>query len=193
MKHLDLGLIIGNVGWKDTNLRYLGCNANLSATHNMLSADEIIGLTDSDLPGLTRKNCELYYETDRLALAGNTINKLHVNNQSLHLITKKPFFDSDNKIAGIIYHCQLVDDVNLCQQLQPIVTVVPLNSVRLSAREQQCLQHLVKGKTAKWIADKLGLSKRTIESYIDNIKSKMGCVNKAELLVAAIKHGYQAL
>jgi len=189
--NIDLDLIIGSVGWKDTELRHLGSNQHLAISYNMRSKKEIIGLKDSDLPGLTRKDCAFHYETDLLALSGKTVNKLHFNNDSLYFITKKPLYNSEKKITGIMYHCQRIDDDNLRLQLQPIATIKPANPVRLSAREQQCLHHLLKGKTAKWIAEKLGLSKRTIEFYFENIKSKMGCENKSELLIAAIKYGYQ--
>ncbi|HGC5940925.1 TPA: LuxR C-terminal-related transcriptional regulator [Legionella pneumophila] len=36
----------------------------------------------------------------------------------------------------------------------------------------------------------LSLSKRTVESYIENIKNKMDCRNKAEILVKAVLNGY---
>ncbi|MDQ2995229.1 MAG: LuxR C-terminal-related transcriptional regulator, partial [Pseudomonadota bacterium] len=61
---------------------------------------------------------------------------------------------------------------------------------KLSDREMQCLQRIVRGLSAKEIGEELELSKRTVESYIDNIKAKLGCINKTELIVRAIKHKY---
>lgn len=52
----------------------------------------------------------------------------------------------------------------------------------LSVRERQCVQHCLQGKTAKETAYILGLSYRTIEEYFTNIKKKLGCRNKRELL-----------
>ena len=56
---------------------------------------------------------------------------------------------------------------------------------KLSAREKECLCFLVKGKSAKETAALLGLSPRTIESYLDHIKTKWGCWSKQELFEIA--------
>jgi DNA-binding CsgD family transcriptional regulator len=52
----------------------------------------------------------------------------------------------------------------------------------LSARETQSLQYYVQGKTAKEISQLLGLSTRTVENYIYNIKEKLHVSTKAELI-----------
>lgn len=51
----------------------------------------------------------------------------------------------------------------------------------LSCREKECLRMLLQGKTAKETAAKLVLSARTVESYLENMKSKLGCMNKSDL------------
>lgn len=58
---------------------------------------------------------------------------------------------------------------------------------KLSLREKQCLKLLIQDKTAKDIAISLGLSFRTIEFYFENIKNKLDCWNKQELLALAKK------
>jgi len=55
----------------------------------------------------------------------------------------------------------------------------------LTLRERQCLKGLLKGETAKETAKILGLSFRTVESYLENIKRKLECQGKRELLKAA--------
>ena len=50
--------------------------------------------------------------------------------------------------------------------------------------------YTLRGQTAKGIATILGLSKRTVESYIDHIKNKMACYNKPMLIEKAIDCGY---
>lgn len=52
----------------------------------------------------------------------------------------------------------------------------------LSPRERECLELLKQGKTAKETAALLGLSRRTIEYYFDNIKDKLNCSSKRALL-----------
>lgn len=52
----------------------------------------------------------------------------------------------------------------------------------LSLREQEYIPLLLQGKTAPQIGEILGISKRTVFDYIDNIKSKLGALNKTELI-----------
>lgn len=52
----------------------------------------------------------------------------------------------------------------------------------LSKREKEVCHDITKGLTANDIAMKLSLSKRTVESYIENIKEKLNCFSKAELV-----------
>lgn len=59
----------------------------------------------------------------------------------------------------------------------------------LSSREKECLRFYLKGETASSIAKNLGLSRRTVESYLGNIKIKLNSHNKTDLL----KHAKQLL
>ena len=52
----------------------------------------------------------------------------------------------------------------------------------LSLRELQCLYFLSKGFTSKDIANALGISYRTIEHYLSNLRNKTDCADKAELI-----------
>lgn len=57
----------------------------------------------------------------------------------------------------------------------------------LSNRQIECCSLLVNGKTSKEIANLLGLSIRTVEYYISNVKVKLHCKNKAELIAKLIQ------
>lgn len=48
----------------------------------------------------------------------------------------------------------------------------------------------MRGKSCKMIGKILGLSPRTVESYIDHIKLKFGCKLKSEVTGRAIEMGY---
>lgn len=54
--------------------------------------------------------------------------------------------------------------------------------VSLSKREIQCLAGLVKGRHAGEISESLQLKQSTVESYIDNLKNKLGAYSKSNLL-----------
>lgn len=51
----------------------------------------------------------------------------------------------------------------------------------LTKREKECVKWLLKGLTAIQIGKKIHLSNRTVESYLENIKNKLGCRTKQEL------------
>ena len=58
-------------------------------------------------------------------------------------------------------------------------------SALLSSRERQCLKLLLQNHTAKESAHILGLSHRTVEGYFENIKNKLSCATKREVLALA--------
>jgi DNA-binding CsgD family transcriptional regulator len=52
----------------------------------------------------------------------------------------------------------------------------------LTYREAQCIQLMLQGLTMKLIGHTLDLSPRTIEYYLNNVKQKLNCRNKKELI-----------
>lgn len=58
----------------------------------------------------------------------------------------------------------------------------PVKSL-LTNRQLQCCLLLMQGKTAKEIANTIGLSARTVEDYLSQIRTKLGCRNKTELII----------
>lgn len=67
-----------------------------------------------------------------------------------------------------------------------------VESISLSQRQIECAQLLILGKTAEEIAIILGLSKRTIEHYINILKRKLNAHNKG-LLITKLLHSYPGL
>ena len=54
--------------------------------------------------------------------------------------------------------------------------------VKLSQREIQCICHLLNHKTAIEMSVLMNISPRTVESYLDNIKLKLRCGSRVELI-----------
>ncbi len=54
--------------------------------------------------------------------------------------------------------------------------------IALTKRELDCAELLVKGNTAKETARILNISPRTAEEYLDNIRLKLSCRNKLEII-----------
>jgi DNA-binding NarL/FixJ family response regulator len=63
----------------------------------------------------------------------------------------------------------------------------PLES--LSRREKEILQLVVEGRSSASIADMLGLSVKTVETYRSRLMHKLGVFDVASLVKFAIQHG----
>ena len=61
------------------------------------------------------------------------------------------------------------------------------NQIRLSKRELECIYFMILGKTSKEIAEQLGISFRTVEQFIESIRSKLGCSKKSEIIESLIR------
>ncbi len=59
--------------------------------------------------------------------------------------------------------------------------------VGISKRELECLKYLVKSYTQKEMAKAMMLSPRTVETYLNNLKHKLGYQSKAECILLAEK------
>ena len=63
----------------------------------------------------------------------------------------------------------------------------PLES--LSGRERQVLQLLAEGRSAPDIARAISISPRTVETYRERIREKLGLRDQRELILFAVQHG----
>ena len=177
---------------------------------HLKNPEQITGLKDHDLIDNTPESDLFHQQNDLKVLLGNTVKGIHQAagpyGSSLYYFVKKPLFDHANHISGIIYQCNeftasnLVSNILEFDRQQAVAGTLPVslhyrigpleNSFKLSTRELECLFFTLRGKSAKQIGEIMQLSKRTIESYIESIKNKAGCQNKADLLVLAVSQGY---
>lgn len=205
------------VFWKDIKGVFLGCNDVMAELASISSRHAVVGLTDVELIG--EKAAMQFVDNDREVIeSGRTLvfDEYFRDNKGILIkgvSTKAPLFDLHGNLAGLwgVSFLETVSEdprekstsissasqsryhhvLNQTQQLtHRHVKTKPDLIDALSTRERQCLQLVAKGLSAKAIGEALELSKRTVETYIDNVKSKLGCINKTELVVAAIKHKY---
>lgn len=54
--------------------------------------------------------------------------------------------------------------------------------IHITKREVECMKLLLKGKTINNIASMLKIAPRTVMDYINNIKTKIGCNNRHQLI-----------
>lgn len=198
----------GYFAMKDSTGHYITCNNNLAGIMKLKSPGRITGLSDCDLPDFSEETHRIHQQNDAMALRGKTVQCVHRSSSpydgSLYQIIKKPLFDSENTIIGLLYHCTQIMNSNFIAELfvndskiyasheRPKAYYIGTNEnpFCLSPRELECLFLTLRSMTAKQIAEQLGLSKRSVEFYIDNIKNKMGCTTKSELILLGINHGY---
>lgn len=56
------------------------------------------------------------------------------------------------------------------------------SNIPFSQRESECIYLMLLGKTTKETARKLGISPRTVETHINNIKAKLNCISRSQIL-----------
>jgi DNA-binding NarL/FixJ family response regulator len=69
------------------------------------------------------------------------------------------------------------------EDLAPIVTE---QESALSPREHQVLRQIARGLTHSQVANRLGISRHTVDTYVKRIRAKLDLGNKAELTRAAM-------
>lgn len=73
------------------------------------------------------------------------------------------------------------------QALRTAVRPVQGGNLKLSAREQQIVQLLLRGFTNRAIADRLAISEKTVKHYMTVLMQKMHARNRLEVVIAAQK------
>jgi DNA-binding CsgD family transcriptional regulator len=94
-------------------------------------------------------------------------------------------------ISHLTFAKKIPVDEPTAQDIRNFITSIPLQkfflSVQgkeycLSIQEFRCLSLLSRGKTTKEIGLALGLSSRTVEGYIENIKNKINITSRGQLI-----------
>lgn len=60
----------------------------------------------------------------------------------------------------------------------------------LTRREQQVLELVASGYSAKEVANQIGIAPRTAERHIENVRLKMRAKNRPHLVTQAVRAGY---
>lgn len=200
------------IGIKDASSQYLIGNNLFSKLVGLSDGADIQGWHDNEF-NCFRKIAHLFVERDARVMKKNCIFNIltytfDANNKPILLYGKKyPMTDKN----GIILACGFfLQDVTVSQliNLAPLLSLcntahgsrqlgnqfsyIITESVPeylLSNRQTECLFHLLRGQSANDISLTLNISKRTVETHIDDIKSKLGCDTKAQLIDKAICSG----
>jgi DNA-binding NarL/FixJ family response regulator len=74
--------------------------------------------------------------------------------------------------------------------LDPVAVKEALNTLAITGREQDVLRLMVTGAPAPEIAERLGISPRTVETYRNQLVAKFGARNAIDLVRRAVESGF---
>jgi DNA-binding CsgD family transcriptional regulator len=66
---------------------------------------------------------------------------------------------------------------------------IPLPPPELTKREQECLRHLIAGRSTSKVAKAMAVSAATVRFHAANLRTKTGAANRAELTALAVSLG----
>ena len=75
------------------------------------------------------------------------------------------------------------------QSLAPARAAAPRGPLDLTEREREVLAGVARGERSKEIALRLGISERTVGSYLNNVFSKLGVDSRASAVAVAMERG----
>ncbi|MBX9706016.1 MAG: helix-turn-helix transcriptional regulator, partial [Gammaproteobacteria bacterium] len=126
----------------------------------------------------------------------------------VYIFTKAPMWNDQNELIGTIYHGQDITSTTAMEigSLLTRASVAEVGSdilgqnsyilgtqfsdLKLTDRQSEVLFYLLRGKTVKQIGLLLGISYRTVDEYMEQLKHKFGAINRHELIDKAISFGF---
>ncbi len=174
-----------HVFWKNSEFSYLGYNKFGSTQLGLDPSTEIIGMNDFDI--FSQETVHLIRKTDRLVFEKGELIFFNEEvttkkNTSFTFYGQKiPLFDDHCKIYGLLGLAAIkshqIADLKDC----------------LSPREHDSIKYLAHGFSVKKIAQKLNVSPRTIETYIERSKIKLNTRTKSELILAFLGKSFYSI
>lgn len=192
---------------KSTLSLYLGITNDFAKLLGWKSAEECIGKKDYDIPCKAVEFADEFIKMDKKVIV--TEQKMlaldvqpYASGWKLVLVERNPI-KIQNEV-GLFNHCIDVSTSSLfshyvklhqsdikkfgAPQKPTSYTLTAKHSplALLTAKQEQCLFFLVRGKSIKEVAKILNLSPRTVECHLDAIKNKLKCQTKSDVIDIAI-------
>ncbi len=207
----------GAWGCKDENSVFMYVNEEYGRIIGLSDHKDAIGLTDFDMPCETIKFASIFREQDKKVI--QTAQKMRILDihpfsgyeWKAYIFTKTPLLDDNKNIVGTIFYGADITDSNSIQ-LGSLLSQIKeegvknnllgqssymlsekFGNVKLSKRQSEVLFYLLRGKTVKQIAVLFGISPRTVDEYLDQLKNKFKAQNKYDLIDKAISFGYLSI
>jgi len=173
------------VFWKDIAGYFLGCNDLMAESLNLNSRQDIVGYRDVDFSAF-RSEAQAYRSADQIVMDTRAARQFedcaHFKESKICFLSLKiPLLANKNTLIGVIGVSHYLIEESFSKNIRRDSSV-------LSQREIECLQQVVLGKTAKEIAFYFQISPRTVETHLTNIKNKLNCSRKSEMIRIAIEN-----
>jgi FixJ family two-component response regulator len=88
--------------------------------------------------------------------------------------------------ATLTHHQDMITEALAREQVRGYIA-------RLTPRERELLDGIVRGRSSKMIADRLGISVRTVDHHRAHVMEKMRAANAADLVRMALKADYKSV
>jgi DNA-binding CsgD family transcriptional regulator len=199
-------------GIKDINHQIVAINDRTANLVGYKSAKQLIKLriSDNDIECDAKNLGHQFQKEDQLSEKQPSLTTLtwatYADSINHLLLTEKSILlnEKNEKIGYFIYSLDLTHHNILNLQSQLSVSEIIKKTkrqfskviypgypdVKLTQKQSICLYYILNGYSSNAISKILHLSKRTVESYIENIKNKFHCDSKQQLIELAISKGY---
>ena len=205
-----LAAIPSAIVWKDEKSRYITATLYGARLVGFDSIDQLIGITDYDLPNGPSHYADHFISQDRDVMNSNApsdhFEVCRYADGLIAVISKKsPLYNNKHQIIGTCCLLQELEN-NLSHQIANHLLHLYKDKNNLSytiyndsahsmltRREIEVLVYLLYGKTIRDISHILSRSVRTIESHFNSLKSKFQVASKSQLIESAIHAGYLSI
>lgn len=184
--------LVNHIFAKDLQGRYLFCNEHFASVAGLDSPKQVAGKVDYDLCWPSTQ-ANFFRTADQKVVQGES----YINQYELILpkkipviVTKTPIFNKENKLVGIVGSSISFNNYLKAPALNQKEGLFYLDSKSyLTRRELEVLKYTLLGYSNKRIGGILGISTRTIEAHLQNIKLKLQCNTRGELIITAVELG----
>ncbi len=199
---------------KNLNSEFCSLSRDFAQLIGFSHVDQYLGMTEYDISCETRELASLCIKNDQRVITSEnesfclTIGKYSAGLKVL-ICSTKPIYNTDGRISGVFLQAKdisnsrmikkylnLTADDHLIIGKSRIQTMYTLNNHQLpcslTARQEECLFFLVRGKSIKEIARIMCICERTVEEYIALLKEKLGCDNRSQLIEKALNHEFMS-
>ena len=200
------------VGVGTLDHKYAFANTKTAKIMGFKSSSDITNIHFSNVKCKAAEDAPFFESENNLVISQNK--KISVlgyhcysNDWSLVLCEKSPLINKDSKLIGVLMYFIDVTNYNLIDYSRFLLNLkykfLPSNKksfsyriedgtdnpYNLSNRQIECLFFLLRGKSNKEIGSILGLSARTVEDYINEIKLKLNCLTKSQTIEKCLHEG----